>query len=64
MCRNLRAGEPEEETRRLRDVGNRGRESRRGRGPQARREPDRTRRPEVQDRSLTEEVRELVSRVG
>ena len=64
MCRNLRAGESEEEARRLRDVGNRGRESRRGAGPQARREPDRTRQPEVQDRSLTEEVRELVSRVG
>ena len=64
MCRNLRAGESEEEARRLRDVGNRGRESRRGRGPQAWREPDRARRPEVQDRPLTEEVKELVSRVG
>jgi hypothetical protein len=64
MCRNLRAGESEEEARRLRDLGNRGRESRRGGGPQARREPDRARRLEVQDRSLTEEVRELVSRVG
>lgn len=64
MCRNLRAGEPEEEARRLRDVGNRGRESRRGGGPQARREPDRAQRAEVQDRPLTEEVKELVSRVG
>ena len=64
MCRNLRAGEPEEEARRLRDVGNRGRESRRGRGPQAWREPDRARRHEAQDRPLTEEVKELVSRVG
>jgi hypothetical protein len=64
MWRNLRAGEPEEEARRLRDLGSRGRESERGGGPQARREPDRARRTEVQDRPLTEEVKELVSRVG
>jgi hypothetical protein len=64
MCRNLRAGEPEEEARRLRDVSNRERESRRGKGPQAWREPDRARRLEAQDRPLTEEVREMVSRVG
>ena len=64
MCRNLRAGEPEEEAHRLREVGSRGRESRRGAGPQAWREPERARRAEVQDRPLTEEVKELVSRVG